>query len=42
MKRTALLLTVASAIAATSMANAQDCDRNCLSGHLDQYLAGWQ
>ncbi len=39
MKRTGLLLTFISALTVTSFASAQNCDRACLSGHLEKYLA---
>ncbi len=40
MKGSGLLLTLLSAITISSFANAQDCDRACLSTRLDTYLKG--
>jgi hypothetical protein len=40
MKRTSRLLSLVSAMILASFANAQNCDRTCLSQHLETYLKG--
>ncbi len=40
MKKAGLLLSFVSALTISSFANAQNCDRACLSAHLEKYLSG--